>query len=175
MSKNQNNISSKGDKSLPFYMRLYPPLEALKSQDEENEKILKLDNFEEDSKEEGENKNNENKKELNELNLTKEFLEELIKKPNSNHKAKIYEILSNALKNSKLIEKMEDDKNNTKKLNQDDLSLACAKKFFFTKFKRGDIIFRIGDDGDIFYYVLKGKANILKIREIPNILIIVFF
>ena len=170
MSKNQNNISSKGDKSLPFYMRLYPPLEALKSQDEENEKILKLDNFEEDSKEEGENKNNENKKELNELNLTKEFLEELIKKPNSNHKAKIYEILSNALKNSKLIEKMEDDKNNTKKLNQDDLSLACAKKFFFTKFKRGDIIFRIGDDGDIFYYVLKGKANILKIREIPNIL-----
>ena len=170
MSKNQNNISSKGDKSLPFYMRLYPPLEALKSQDEDNEKILKLDNFEEDSKEEGENKNNENKKELNELNLTKEFLEELIKKPNSNHKAKIYEILSNALKNSKLIEKMEDDKNNTKKLNQDDLSLACAKKFFFTKFKRGDIIFRIGDDGDIFYYVLKGKANILKIREIPNIL-----
>ena len=170
MSKNQNNISSKGDKSLPFYMRLYPPLEALKSQDEDNEKILKLDNFEEDSKEEGENKNNENKKELNELNLTKEFLEELIKKPNSNHKAKIYEILSNALKNSKLIEKMEDDKNNTKKLTQDDLSLACSKKFFFTKFKRGDIIFRIGDDGDIFYYVLKGKANILKIREIPNIL-----
>ena len=167
---NQNNISSNGDKSLPFYMRLYPPLEELKSQDEEQEKILKLDDFEEDSKEEGENKNNENKKELNELNLTKEFLEELLKKPNSTHKAKIYEILSNALKHSKLIEKMEDEKNNTKNLNQDDLSLACAKKFFFTKFNRGDIIFRIGDDGDIFYYVLKGRANILKIREIPNIL-----
>ena len=172
MSKNQNNFSLNGDKSLPFYIHLYPPLEAIKPQEEENEKILKLDDaLEEDSEEEeeGENKNNKNKKELIEIDLTKEFLEELIKKPNSTHKAKIYEILSNALKNSKLIERIKDDKNNTKNLNQDDLSMTCAKKFFFIKYNRGDIIFRIGDDGAIFYYILKGKVNVLKIREIPNI------
>ena len=174
MSKNQNtNFSSNGDKSLPFYMHLYPPLEVIKPQDEENEKILKLDDaLEEDSEEEeeeGENKNKKIKKELIEIDLTKEFLEELIKKPNSTHKAKIYEILSNALKNSKLIERIKDDKNNTKNLNQDDLSMTCAKKFFFIKYNRGDIIFRIGDDGAIFYYILKGKVNVLKIREIPNI------
>ena len=149
---------------LPFFMHLYPPLEIIEQNESNFEKILKLD-LDEDKKEE-ENKNKEN---INEKLLTKEFLDELIKNPNNIPKADILEIVSNAIKTSKLIEKMEDDNKNNKKLNQVDLNVACAKKFTFIKVKKGEIIFRIGDDGDKFYYVLKGKANILKIKEIPNI------
>ena len=149
---------------LPFFMHLYPTLEIIEQNESNFEKILKLD-LDEDKKEE-ENKNKEN---INEKLLTKEFLDELIKNPNNIPKADILEIVSNAIKTSKLIEKMEDDNKNNKKLNQVDLNVACAKKFTFIKVKKGEIIFRIGDDGDKFYYVLKGKANILKIKEIPNI------
>ena len=149
---------------LPFFMHLYPPLEIIEQNESNFEKILKLD-LDEDKKEE-ENKNKEN---INEKLLTKEFLDELIKNPNNIPKADILEIVSNAIKTSKLIETMEDDNKNNKKLNQVDLNVACAKKFTFIKVKKGEIIFRIGDDGDKFYYVLKGKANILKIKEIPNI------
>ena len=155
--KNDTNFFFQ-EKSLPFFMRLYPPIEAL----EQDSLFKKISNNNEGDK----NKAEKNK---DELELTNEFLETLIKSPNSIPKTKIYEIVSRALKASKLIEKMEDDNKNYKKLNEEDLSIACAKKFSFIKVLKGEIIFRIGDDGDKFYYVLGGRANILKIREIPNI------
>jgi len=161
----KKNEKEERDKSLPFYMRLYPPIESNEQTESELDKVIRLELNEEDKKDE----QNQNKENANENILTKEFLEKLIKTPNTIPKAKILEIVSKALKNSKLIEKMEDDNKNTKKLNQEDLSIACAKKFAFKKYKKGEIIFRIGDDGDKFYYVLHGKTNILKIKEIPNI------
>ena len=146
----KNNEKEERDKSLPFYMRLYPPIESNEQAESELDKVIRLELNEEDKKDE----QSQNKENANENILTKEFLEELIKTPNIIPKAKILEIVSKALKNSKLIEKMEDDNKNTKKLNQEDLSIACAKKFAFKKFKKGEIIFRIGDNGDKFYYVL---------------------
>lgn len=44
-----------------------------------------------------------------------------------------------------------------------------CKKFIYTLSNRGEIVFKIGDVGDKFYFILKGKANILKIKEIQNI------
>ena len=146
------------DKPLPFFMRLYPPLETKERSSITINKILNLDDTDENKKENP-----------NETILTKQFLDQLVNNPHSIPKSKIFEIVSNAMQNSHLIEKLEDDNKNTKKMNQEDLSNAFAKKFTFEKFQRGDIIFRIGDNGDKFYYVLKGKANILKIKEIPNI------
>ena len=146
------------DKPLPFFMRLYPPLETKERPSITINKILNFDDTDENKKENP-----------NETILTKQFLDQLVNNPHSIPKSKIFEIVSNAMQNSHLIEKVEDDNKNTKKMNQEDLSNAFAKKFTFEKFQRGDIIFRIGDNGDKFYYVLKGKANILKIKEIPNI------
>ena len=163
----KKNEKEEKDKSLPFYMRLYPPIESNEQSESTLDKAIRLElNDDDDDKKVDQDKNKEN---ANENLLTKEFLEELIKTPNTIPKVKILDIVSKALQNSKLIEKMEDDNKNTKKLNKEDLSIACAKKFAFKKFKKGEIIFRIGDDGDKFYYVLHGKTNILKIREIPNI------
>ena len=164
----KKNEKEEKDKSLPFYMRLYPPIESNEQSESTLDKAIRLElnDDDDDDKKVDQDKNKEN---ANENLLTKEFLEELIKTPNTIPKVKILDIVSKALQNSKLIEKMEDDNKNTKKLNKEDLSIACAKKFAFKKFKKGEIIFRIGDDGDKFYYVLQGKTNILKIREIPNI------
>jgi CRP-like cAMP-binding protein len=70
---------------------------------------------------------------------------------------------------SKLIEKIEDDSKIAKKINSSELSMACAKKFSYILVKKGETVFKIGDTGDKFFYILKGKVNILKIREIPNL------
>ena len=163
LPSNSKNIENK-NKDLPFYMRLYPPIELHELSEKKLDKIIRLE-LDEDKIEE----QNKIKEKSNENLLTKEFLEALIKTPNNIPKAKILEIVSNAIKTSNLIEKMEDDNKNNKKMNQEDLSIACAKKFTFAKFQKGEIIFRIGDDGDKFYYILKGKTTILKIKEIPNI------
>ena len=173
MSNKQNDFkeseleSTNKDKEepLPFYMCLYPPIEDNVEPEPNLESILNLDLDQKDKKE-GQNKN---KEKLNETLLTKEILEDLVKKPHNIPKAKILEIVSKALKVSKLIERVEDDDKKSKEISEEDLSLACVKKFEFKKFKKGDIIFRIGDDGEKFYYILKGKANVLKIKEIPNI------
>jgi hypothetical protein len=159
--KNDNEISSQ-EKSLPFFMKVYPKLDT----PETDSDFKKLSNFNTGNKNRSEN---EKDKGNEELILTKEFLEKLIKNPNSVPKSKIYEIVSTALKTSKLIGKMEDNNKTNKKLTEEDLCNACAQKFRFKKIPRGEIIFRIGDDGDKFYYILKGRVNILKIREIPNI------
>ena len=158
-SKKEN----KNDNSIPFFMRLYPPLQVNEQSDSKFKQILKLD-LSEDKKED-ESNDEENIERI----LTKKFLEELVKISNISHKVKLVEIISKVVKNSKLMEKIEDDHKNPRKINPDELSMACAKKFTFKKYNKGEIIFRIGDDGDKFYYILGGKATILKIREIPNI------
>ena len=163
-SKDQLKKNTYQDNSLPFFMRLYPPVEKSDPSESNFQKLLKLDL----SEEKDQNENNKEEKDLEEGVLTKEFLEDLIKTSNA-HKSKFLDIIVKVIKNSKLIEKMEDDNKNIKKMNPDDLSIACAKKFSFIKFRKGEIIFKIGDSGDKFYYILGGKANILKIREIPNI------
>ena len=68
-------------------MRLYPPIEAL----EQDSVFKKISNNNDGDK----NKAEKNK---DELELTNEFLETLIKSPNSIPKTKIYEIVSRVLK-----------------------------------------------------------------------------
>ena len=106
------------DKPLPFFMRLYPPLETKERSSITINKILNLDDTDENKKENP-----------NETILTKQFLDQLVNNPHSIPKSKIFEIVSNAMQNSHLIEKLEDDNKNTKKMNQEDLSNAFAKKF----------------------------------------------
>ena len=111
--KNDNEISSQ-EKSLPFFMKVYPKLDT----PETDSDFKKLSNFNTGNKNSSEN---EKDKENEELILTKEFLEKLIKNPNSVPKSKIYEIVSTALKTSKLIGKMEDNNKTNKKLTEEDL------------------------------------------------------
>ena len=39
----------------------------------------------------------------------------------------------------------------------------------FEEYERGEIIFKIGDSGENFYFILSGQVSVLKLKEIPNI------
>ena len=100
----KKNEKEEKDKSLPFYMRLYPPIESNEQSESTLDKAIRLElnDDDDDDKKVDQDKNKEN---ANENLLTKEFLEELIKTPNTIPKVKILDIVSKALQNSKLIEK----------------------------------------------------------------------
>ena len=151
---------------IPFYMRLYPPIESSVQPKINLRNLLKIKN----------NSKNSIKNELlgiekveEEDPLNKQFLDELVNPSCKISKAKIEEVVSNYIIKSKLIEKIEDENKITKKINPTELSSLCAKKFTYMLVKRGDNIFKMGETGDKFYFILKGKVNILKLKEIPNL------
>lgn len=156
----ENNFDQ--NNNLPFYMRLYPPLENSSQNQINLRNILKI-------------KKNSIKNELLDIEkneedpLNKEFLDELVNPSSNISKEKIIEVVSNYIIKSKLIEKIEDENKITKKINPAELSNLCAKKFIYMLVKKGDNIFKMGETGDKFYFILKGKVNILKLKEISNL------
>ena len=165
-NENQNQKYFQTNKNIPFYMRLYPPLEQSSELQSDFHNLLSLKI--------GLNKPNMKyllgKQETEyEDELTQDFLDEIVKPNSLMPKTKIVDVISKAIIKSKLIEKIEDDNKVSKKVNSSELSMSCAKKFSYVLVKKGENVFKIGDIGDKFYYILKGKVNILKIREIPNL------
>ena len=163
---NQNNNKySQMSKNIPFYMRLYPPLEQSSESHSDFHNLLQFKiSFNNNAKDSLGKTETEEEEEL-----TQDFLNELVKPGCVIPKTKIIDVVSKAIMKSKLIEKIEDDNKVPKKINSLELSMSCAKKFSYILVKKGEKVFRIGDIGDKFYYILKGKVNILKIREIPNL------
>ena len=161
--QNDNNLNNSPEQNLPFYMKLYPPLESITQVQPSFRNLLKLKLSSKNSKDLSGN-------EVEEDELTQDFLDELIKPSCNLPKTKIIEVISKYILKSKLIEKIEDEnKFSKKKIDPQELSALCAKKFIYTLSNRGEIVFKIGDVGDKFYFILKGKVNILKIKEIQNI------
>lgn len=168
MSHSYNQLQNDYDQNnkIPFYMRLYPPLE-ISSQPKIN--LRNLLNIKNNSKNSIKNELLGIEKVEEEDPLNKEFLEELVNPSCKISKEKIEKVVSNYIIKSKLIEKIEDENKITKKINPTELSSLCAKKFIYIKVKRGDNVFKMGETGDKFYFILKGKVNILKLKEIPNL------
>ena len=151
---------------IPFYMKLYPPIQNSPQPKMSLRNFLQVKN----------NSKNDIKNELlgidekvEEDPLNKKFLDELVNPSCNIPKAKIEEVVSKYIIKSKLIEKIEDENKITKKINPTELSSLCAKKFTYMFVKRGDNVFKMGETGDKFYFILKGKVNILKLKEIPNL------
>ena len=96
-----------------------------------------------------------------------EFLEAISKNGNHGEKKLDEEMkiktISKFIRNSKLMQKLENESDT-----KDDiitLSTNCAKQLSFTQIQKGNILFRIGDIGDRFYFILKGKVSILKPKK----------
>ena len=109
-----------------------------------------------------------------ESKLTTIFLEDLISENPITPKNTIINIISKFIKSSKFIRKIERDGLIDKKVDILNLSVSCANHLQFFKIKKGDILFKIGDFGDKFYFLLKGRVEVLKlininIVEISNI------
>ena len=103
-----------------------------------------------------------------ESKLTTFFLEDLISENPITPKNTIINIISKFIKSSKFIRKIERDGLIDKKVDILNLSVSCANHLQFFKIKKGDILFKIGDFGDKFYFLLKGRVEVLKLININN-------
>ena len=165
ITTNQNNNNEK-IKKLPVYMDLYPPVKDLDfespmqilQQTEPN--IKKKKNITEESSDE---------KGFETYEMNEEFLESLFKRKSIFDKNKSLNTISKFIKNSKLIQKLESEYRSDKKIDLESLIRSCAKNLNYVKLKKGEILFKIGDLGDRFYFILNGKVNILKLKELNEI------
>ena len=167
--KNIVIIEEDENEDLPIYKKLYPPLKNYFVFDENNEIKNKLLGAKSDI-----GKSIKMKKKYlddeEELVLDEKFLSKLVIRPCPVPKEKVVKILSNFIQKSKLIDKIEKDyESSEKKAANKSLSVGCAEKLHFEEYEKGEIIFKIGDSGENFYFILSGQVSVLKLKEIPNI------
>ena len=153
--------SLKADHNISIYKLLYPPIKESFIQDENNtinNKILKLKEdlpllrYKKSSKT---NKNFKIDEEISlmsndeeeDLKMTDEFLADLIKVPCPISKTKIIAIVSNFIRKSKLIGKLESEYQSDKKADLNNLSVLCAEHLTYKELKKGEVIFKIGEFG----------------------------
>ena len=156
-TKNFNN-------NIQEYENLYPPLKESFIYDENNEindNVLHIKstliNSSDNNKYSFENDNSDE--------LTEGFLSKLVKKPCPLTKEKITNVISKFIKKSKLIKKVAVEYQSEKKISENEISIMCAEKLSYMLIKKGEILFKIGDIGDRFYFILSGKITILKLKE----------
>ena len=159
--KNQNN-NNDIKKSIPNYMSLYPPilenldydssLKILENTKSINKKKITDDSFDE--------------KENNIYEMDNDFLDSLLQRKTSLDRNKIINTIIQFIRNSKLIEKLESEFHSDKKSDLDLLIRSCARNLNYKKLNKGEVLFKIGDMGDRFYFILNGKVNILKLKQL---------
>ena len=153
------------EEDLPIYKKLYPPLKEIFIYDEDNEIQNNLKVKSNISKRKKRKSNIYDEQDLDEY-----FLDKLLEDPCPIPRQKVINTLSNFIQKSKLIGKLEKDYETAeKKAANNTLSITCAEKLKFEEYERGDIIFKIGDSGENFYFILSGNVSVLKLKEIPDI------
>ena len=100
--------------------------------------------------------------------MNEEFLESLLQRKSYFDKNKTINTICDFIRNSKLIKKLESETSD-KKMDSEMLILNCAKSLGYVKLEKGEVLFKIGDIGDKFFFILSGKINILKLKELKKI------
>ena len=166
-----NEILDKKEKEeiepTPVYEKIYPPLKDVFIYDENNEinnNLLKIKTKISKAKKKGNFLEEEENDEM-----TEDFLSDIVKNPCPISRTKVIDIISKFIQKSKLIEKLESDFQSDKKITSNSLSQMCAEKLNYIELNSGDIVFKIGDAGDRFYFILSGNVSILKLKEIPHV------
>ena len=154
--------------NLPTLQPLYPQVRDISFFDENitNNKILRLKKEEPKLRKENLTLEELEKKKLE---LNDKFLEDLIKDPCPLPKNNIIESVSLFIRNSTLINKLE---SSYKWKNEEELTSLCnliSKNLNYEKYNKGDILFKIGEIGNKFFFILKGFISILKLKEIPKV------
>ena len=169
----ESSESSEFDNNAKFhdYEQLYPPIQSLTEQDNNNnsnsqikKKILMNSS----------QLSSPTKKKLYFYNMSDEFLRLLTKNPCPIDKNQIINIISNFIFSSKLINKLENEYQSEKKMDSLNLCVLCAEHFSYMDLSKGGILFKIGEIGDRFYFILKGKISILKLKQLTNVKMTLF-
>ena len=154
--------------NLPIINQLYPPVKEIDFFDENNNnnKILRLIKEKPIIKKDILTMEDYEKQKLE---LTDKFLKDLIKDPCPLPKTNIIDVISYFIRNSTLITKLE---SSYKWKSEEELTSLCnliSKNLSFEKFDKGDILFKIGETGNKFYFILQGYISILKLKEISKV------
>ena len=156
--------SQKSETSNIDYLNIYPPINEF-SDNDLNTNVPNITwEFPQKNKDDIDSPN-ENMYDINE-----EFLESLLQRKNNLDKTKYINTMNYFIRNSKLIKKFEKEYTSDKKIDMENLILNCVKCLGFVKLEKGDILFKIGDIGDKFYFIINGKISILKLKELKNVL-----
>lgn len=97
-----------------------------------------------------------------------EFFQRLAQNPSKISNEAI-PIISKFIKHSKLMEKVEAEYSNDKKQSLSVICNLCAGLLQFKELKKGEILFRIDDIGDKFFFVINGKLSLLKPKDITKV------
>ena len=151
---NEQNIDSQIEKKLPDYMILYPEFEPIKEQ--KKLKTKKTINFKNNEEED------DDKYEINEI-----FLEVILKKPFSFGRNKLINTISKNIQTSKLFKKLLTDYRSEKKINSANICNLFAQNLNYSKLEEKNILYRIGENDNRLFYILSGRIQVLKMKEIP--------
>ena len=151
--------------NLSMVSPLYPPIrdESFFDENNDNSKILRLAKETKNIRKESITLEELNKKKLE---MNDDFLQDLVKDPCPLPRINIINSVSLFIRNSTLIEKLE---SSYKWKNEEELTSLCnliSKNLSYEKYNKGDILFKIGEIGNKFYFILKGYISILKLKEI---------
>ena len=165
-NQNQKEMNQNTETNIKEYLNLYPPLLCINENNKYNNNVPYIEWDFDSEKKDKESSNQEVNKNIYEMNT--EFLESLLQRKSNFDKNKIVNTMCNFIKNSKLIKKLESETSD-KKSDMQNLVFNCAKNLGYVKLEKGKVLFRIGDIGDKFYFILKGKISVLKLKELKNI------
>ena len=154
----QKNNEIIEENQIPEYFNLYPPVNSYTDNINSNVPYIKWDFVEQNEQ-----------KENDIYEMDEEFLESLLQRKSHYDKTKTINTMCNYIRNSKLIKKLEGDNASEKKIDMESLVFNCAKSLGYVKLEKGEVLFKIGDIGEKFYFILNGKINILKLKELKQI------
>ena len=143
----------KQKKVTPEYMILYPRFETITE---------KIELTSQKNINNGLNEEEDEKYEINE-----EFLEIILKKPILYGKNKIVNTLSKNIQSSNLSKKLLAEYRSEKKINEVNICNSFVENLNFSKLQANEILYRIGENDNRLFYILSGRIQVLKLKEIP--------
>ena len=90
------------------------------------------------------------------------FLESIVKERCPLNKKKVHLTIDKFIKNSFLMEKIKKEFQTDNNESPENLCLTIAQNLSYTEYKRNKSIYKVGDNGDKLYFIIKGKVNIYK-------------
>ena len=154
--KQYQNKKEKKEKEIPEYMKLYPEFEPI------NE--IKDSTSKNNQNTESNNEEDEEKYEINET-----FLEIVLKKPLTYGRIKIANTLSKKIQSTELSKKLLSDYRSEKKISEVNICNLFAQSLNYSKLDANQILYRIGENDNRLFYILSGRIQTLKIKELPYV------